>query len=48
MDPDGSENRIGFLEPKLNQGLTKEAFAIEPPADTQIIRLDQPGPKPAP
>ncbi len=43
VDPDGSENRIAFLDPKINQGLTKEAFAIEPPADTQIIRMDQGG-----
>jgi outer membrane lipoprotein carrier protein len=41
VDPDGSENRIAFSDAKTNQGFGKEAFAIEPPPDTQIIRMDQ-------
>ena len=42
VDPDGSENRMAFLDVKTNSGFGKEAFAIDQPADTQILRLDQP------
>jgi outer membrane lipoprotein carrier protein len=44
VDPDGSENRVSFLEVKTNSGFGKEAFGIEPPPDTQILRLDGSGP----
>jgi outer membrane lipoprotein carrier protein len=48
VDPDGSENRIAFSEAKVNQGFGKEAFAIDPPKDTQIIRMDGTGQPPKP
>lgn len=44
VDPDGSENRVSFLDVKTNAGFGKEAFNLEYPPDTQVIRLDGAGP----
>jgi outer membrane lipoprotein carrier protein len=40
VDPDGSENHMTFTNPKQDSGFGTEAFKIEPPADTQIKRMD--------
>lgn len=40
VDPDGSENRVAFVDVKANTGFSDEVFQIEHPKDTQIIRLD--------
>ncbi len=40
VDPDGSENRVAFLDVKTNTGFSDEVFQIEHPKDTQIIHLD--------
>ncbi len=40
VDPDGSENHMTFTNPKQDSGFGIEAFKIEPPADTQIKRMD--------
>ncbi len=42
VDPDGSESSMTFTSPTINSGLTTDAFKIEPPEGTQIIRLDNP------
>lgn len=42
VDPDGSENRMKFSNAKANSGFGNEAFKIEPPEGTQILRLDGP------
>ncbi len=41
VDPDGSENRVAFLDVKTNTGFTDEVFQIEHPKDTQIIHMDR-------
>lgn len=41
VDPDGSENRVAFLDVKTNTGFSDEVFQIEHPKDTQIIRMDR-------
>lgn len=40
VDPDGSENRVAFLDVKTNAGFGTEAFQIAYPPDTQVIRMD--------
>jgi outer membrane lipoprotein carrier protein len=41
VDPDGSENHMVFTNVKTNTGFGTEAFHLEPPPDTQIIRMDK-------
>jgi outer membrane lipoprotein carrier protein len=41
VDPDGSENNMAFADVKTNTGFGPEAFHIEPPPDTQILRMDK-------
>jgi outer membrane lipoprotein carrier protein len=40
VDPDGSENRMMFSGVKTNTGFGVEVFHIEPPPDTQVLRMD--------
>lgn len=39
IDPDGSKNRITFLDLKTNTGVTEERFKLKPPPNTQIVDL---------
>lgn len=41
IDPDGSENRMRFFDVKANTGFGPDAFHLDPPPDTQVLRLDQ-------
>jgi outer membrane lipoprotein carrier protein len=40
VDPDGSENHMVFTDSKTNTGIGTDAFKLNPPADTQILRMD--------
>ncbi|MGI5865568.1 MAG: LolA family protein [Myxococcales bacterium] len=44
VDPDGSENRVAFLDVRTNTGFGADAFQIAYPPDTQVIRMDDSAP----
>lgn len=39
VDPDGSENRMDFADVKVNPGIPRDDFALNPPEGTQVIKL---------
>lgn len=41
VDPDGSENKITFLNLKTNVGVNEDHFKLAPPAGTQVVDYSQ-------